>query len=93
MHFKNGRLAREGDPVICRGYNGSVTVGKIHTLLSGCETCNATVAEVVPGGVNQLTCRTIGDMYHAEDALAAVEAIQPKCAPKPPAPEAEALPG
>lgn len=72
MHYKNGREAKEGDSVICTGYNGQVTVGKIHSLVAGSESCNCTVAEVVIGGVNQLTCRTVGEMYHAEDALAAI---------------------
>lgn len=72
MHYKNGRPAKEGDPVICRAYNNSVTVGKIHSLTAGAETCNCTVAEPVMGGVNQLTCRTVGEMFHAEDALNAI---------------------
>jgi hypothetical protein len=76
MHYKNGRLAKEGDPVICKGYNGQITVGKIHSLaVEGQTTCNCTVAETVMGGVNQLTCRTIGEMYHAEDALLSIEPL------------------
>lgn len=63
MHCKNGREAKDGDAVICTGYNGQVTVGKIHSLVAGSETCNCTVAEVVIGGVNQLTCRTVSEMY------------------------------
>jgi hypothetical protein len=74
MHFKNKREARNGDPVICRGYNGQITVGKIHSLAPGQDTCNCTVAEVVMGGVNQLTCQTVGHLYHAEDAFTAIEA-------------------
>ncbi len=72
MHYKNGREAKEGEPVICTGYNGQITVGKIHSLVAA-TTCNATVAEPVMGGVQQLTCRTVGEMYHAEDAFAALE--------------------
>ena len=73
MHYKNGREAKEGDPVICSSYSGSVTVGKIHSLVAGSESCNCTVAEPVMGGVNQLTCRTVGELYHAEDALSAIK--------------------
>lgn len=69
MHYKNNRLAKEGDPVICKDYNGEITVGKIHSLIATTDKCNCTVAEVVMGGVNQLTCRTIGEMYHAQDAF------------------------
>lgn len=73
MHYKNGRLAKDGDPVICKGYNGLITVGKVYNLTPGTETCNCSVAEPVMGGVNQLTCRTLNEMYHAEDALTAIE--------------------
>lgn len=76
MHYKNGREAKEGDPVICKGYSGQITAGKIHTLLVGADSCNCTVAEVVIGGVNQLTCRTVGDMYHAEDGFQALESAK-----------------
>lgn len=75
MHYKNGRPAKEGDPVICKGYTGQITVGKIHSLQEGTKTCNCTVAEVIIGGINQLTCRTIGEMYHAEDALLSIEPL------------------
>jgi len=78
MHYKNGRLAKEGDPVICKGYNGEVAVGKIHSIVAASKTCNCTVAEVVMGGVRQMTCYTVGEMYHAEDALLALEAAAPK---------------
>ncbi len=73
MHYKNGREAKEGDPVICTGYNNQITVGKLHSIVPGATTCNATVAEPVMGGVNQLTCRTINEMFHAEDAFAAID--------------------
>jgi hypothetical protein len=81
MHYKNGRAAKESDPVVCKGYAGQITVGKIHTLIPGSTSCNCTVAEPVMGGVNQLTCRTVGEMYHAEDALLAIEPLA--LAPKP----------
>ena len=73
MHYKNGKEAQDGDPVICQGYTGQLTVGKIHTLVPGSTACNCTVAEPVMGGVTQLTCRTVGEMYHAADAFAAIE--------------------
>ncbi len=67
MHYKNGREAREGDPVILLN-NGRTTVGKVHSIIAGTSTCNCTVAEPVTGGIQQLTCRTLRDMHHAEDA-------------------------
>ena len=88
MHYKNGREAKNGDPVICKGYSGQVTVGKIHTIVPGCDACNCTVAEPVMGGVNQLACQTVGQLYHAEDALLAIEPLA--LAPEPAAATAQA---
>lgn len=67
MHYKNGREAKESDPVIGKSY-GRVIAGKIHNLMPGQVSCNCTVAEVTMGGVSQMTCQTVGDFYHAEDA-------------------------
>ncbi len=72
MHFKNGRLAAEGDPVISHQYN-RVVAGTLHSLSEGSTTCNAILARPVPGGIDQRSV-TVGDCYHAEDAFAAVEA-------------------
>lgn len=73
MHYKNGREAKEGDSIICKGYANQITVGKVHSLLAGTDSCNCTVAEAVMGGVQQLTCRNLKDMYHAEDAYNIIE--------------------
>lgn len=81
MHFKNGRLAVDGDPVVCKGYNGKVTTGKIHSLVAQENTCNCTVAEVVQGGVQQLTCQNLATMYHAEDAFNILDAAPAAVAP------------
>lgn len=68
MHYKNGREAREGDPVVGKDYAGKVRVGVIHTLQPGTLSCNAQMSYVLPGIVGT-TCVTIGELYHAEDAL------------------------
>lgn len=75
MHYKNGREARNGDPVIGPAWTGSkeIVAGTIHSIAPGCETCNCTVAIPIVGGVNQSSCRTVSDFYHAEDAFAAIE--------------------
>lgn len=84
-HYKNGRLAKEGDPVICKGFNREVATGRIHSIIPASKTCNCTVAEVVMGGVRQMTCYTVGEMYHAEDAFLALEplALAPQAAVPP----------
>ena len=85
MHYKNGREAQEGDPVIGETFKGSgvFIAGTIHSLSPGsASTCNCTVAVVVPGGVNQMTCRNVGDYYHAADAFKAIDAAVADAAAK-----------
>ena len=80
MHYKNGREAKEGDAVVYLDtYRKKVKVGQLWSVSPGSETCNCQVAEVVPGGV-QHSSQTIGHLYHAEDALIAIEplAMAPK---------------
>ena len=71
MHYRNGREAREGDPVITAD-NGVPTAGTIHSLKAGSTSCNARLAIPTPGGIENRYV-TIGECHHAEDALAAVE--------------------
>jgi hypothetical protein len=79
MHYKNGREAKEGDPVITLDYNRKVVVGVAYNLRPA-EICNCDVAVLIPGGSQQLTCQTVGNLYHAEDCLLAIEplALAPK---------------
>ena len=72
MHFKNGREAHEGDPVVFVDYTKKVNVGRIHSLVAGSDTCNCQVANIVPGAVLNY-CTNLKDLYHAEDAHSAVE--------------------
>lgn len=79
MHFKNGRLAKQGDHVITKGYSGNVVTGVVFDLTGLENTCNCTVAVPIPGGVQTLTCQNLSTMYHAEDGFAALEAqFQPQ---------------
>lgn len=88
MHFKNGREAHEGDPVVLKGYNGAVYVGVLVDTNPGSDTCNATVARAVGP---PMTCVTVSQMWHAEDALANSEATlqPPAAAPADPPPQTE----
>ena len=83
MHYKNGRKAANLDPVITRNYTGVVVWGVIHNLQSNGSLCNCDVAVIVPGGVVQMTCQDVGRMYHAEDALLALEYYGPAQSPTP----------
>jgi len=71
MHYKNGREAKTGDPVVGPNYNGAIA-GTIHSLNPGTTTCNAQVAVPMMGGVTH-ACISVGDFYHADDAYCAVD--------------------
>jgi len=76
MHYKNGREARNGDHVIGKfGFNGEVISGVIFAIQQGSQSCNCNVQIIVPGGSYTMTCRTVGELYNAEDAF---DAIEPK---------------
>ena len=65
MHFSNGRLAQEGDPVVGSEY-GKFYAGTIHSLSSTSDTCNCQVAIAKVGGVVDKYAN-IKDLMHAED--------------------------
>jgi hypothetical protein len=73
MHYKNGREAANGDPVVARNYAGRIVSGTVHNLRAGTATCNCDLVVVIPGGTMNETCRTVSEMYHAEDAFKALE--------------------
>jgi hypothetical protein len=77
MHYKNGREAKSGDPVIGKfGYPPKLEIGVIHSLNADYTTCNCSMAVIMPGAVAN-TCVTVGELYHAEDAFGAMEETQP----------------
>jgi len=73
MHFKNGRPAHKGDHVLTKDYNGQIVAGVIYRLTPGQESCNCDVAVLIPGGSQQLTCQSVGNMYHVEDGFQRLE--------------------
>lgn len=72
MHYKNGTEAKNGDAVILKRWNGDIGAGTLHSVNAGSTTCNGTVATPVPGGMLQEGV-TIGEIYSAADAFAAME--------------------
>jgi hypothetical protein len=75
MHYKNGRVAYNGDPVVFKGYaDGAqkVMAGTLHSTNSQVSSCNGQVAVPGVGGcVNHYV--TIGEIHHASDAFDAIE--------------------
>jgi len=78
MHYRNNRPAKEGDAVLGESYKGSglIITGVIHSLQPGSDSCNCQVTKIIPGGTSN-ACVSIGDLYHAEDAWAALQEKQP----------------
>ena len=73
MHYKNGREAKNGDLVIGKSeyQNAPVMSGLLIDINPGATSCNGQLLR--PGGAIQ-TCVTVGDFFHAEDAVACIEA-------------------
>jgi hypothetical protein len=82
MHYKNGREAKNGDPVVGNIW-GNITAGIIHSINPAMTNCNCTVAVPVMGGITQLSCQNVNWLYHAEDAYVAVEASFGEAKPSP----------
>jgi hypothetical protein len=86
MHYKNGREAKEGDSVVGKNWCGTAVCGTLSDLNKSTDSCNGQLNRALGP---QLYV-TVGELYHVEDALAAVEALQPLAdtAPQPPLPAA-----
>lgn len=75
MHYKNGREAHDGEPVVAKNPYGTqqVIAGVLHSTNAAGTSCNGQIAYPIPGG-SANWCVTVGEIYHAQDALLAVEA-------------------
>lgn len=71
MHYRNGREAKTGDPVITM-QNGKAIAGTIYQLNESSTACNAMVAYPIPGGASHAYV-TVGECFHAEDAMYLME--------------------
>ena len=69
MHYRNGREAKNGDPIVQLGYNGKIAgFGILHSAVPGSDYCNGGVALVV----NPMAC--LVDCLHADDVGELVKA-------------------
>lgn len=71
MHYKNGREALSGDPVIAKLYS-EVVAGTIYRLNPSATSCNGMVAIPIPGGT-RLESVNVQELYHAEDAFKSID--------------------
>ena len=74
-HYKNGREAREFDPVIGTDCGGNSVYGRIYNINTQSETCNAMLANTIPGGTLPVYV-TLDECFHAQDAYDCIAAQQ-----------------
>jgi hypothetical protein len=73
MHYKNGRIAANGDKVVLLPSWGNPVVGILYDATAGNDYCNGKLAPVSP----QDPCPNLNECLHLEDVLAAL----PKAVP------------
>ena len=77
MHYKNGRVAHEGDHIVYKqSYDGKVFAGRLQNTMAKADTCNG---QLVYPNFNGNVCMTvtIGECLHADDAWPMDEADYP----------------
>ncbi len=66
MHYKNGKLAKVGDKIVGKDWNGNPVAGIVANVSPGSETCNLSVVPLLP---QQQMSATAKDCLLLEDAL------------------------
>ena len=72
MHYKNGRIAANGDTIVTRDYNSNLQVGFLLETVPSSAHCNGTL--IRPAGLPPISVDT-KHCYHIEDAYNAIEAV------------------
>lgn len=68
MHYKNGRLAKNGDKVVLFNEYGSPVVGILYDATPGNDHCNGRIAPASPGD----PCPDLKSVLHFDDVKAAL---------------------
>jgi hypothetical protein len=72
MHYKNGRVAHNGDKVVYYNtYNGNVyasVIGILYDAQPGNDACNGKIAPINPMDA----CPNLAECLHLEDVIAAL---------------------
>lgn len=63
MHYRNGRVAKEGDRVVGALSGGQPISGILHSVQAGSTTCNGRLAQTTPNDPYV----TISDLLHVDD--------------------------
>lgn len=73
MHYKNGRVAKNGDKVVLIPVYGAPMVGILYDATAGNDFCNGRIAPVSPGDV----CPNLKECLHLDDVLGALPEVIP----------------
>lgn len=65
MHYRNGRVAKNGDKVVHLDYSNAqvIAFGVLHSATPGNDHCNGSIAPIQP--TNQCAC--LCDCIHVDD--------------------------
>lgn len=74
MHYKNGRVAKNGDKVVVIPSYGAPTIGILYDAIPGNDACNGKVAVIAPNdpGANLSECLHYDDVKATLGSLADV---------------------
>ncbi len=68
MHYRNGRIARNGDKIVLISpYNGTPTAGILYDAVAGNDFCNGKIAITTQND----PCPNLKECLHADDVLKA----------------------
>lgn len=73
MHYKNGRVAKNGDKVVLISDYGTAVVGILYNAKAGNDTCNGNLALMRPGD----PCPNLKECLHLDDARAVLKGDVP----------------
>lgn len=68
MHYKNGRVARNGDKVVLFSAYGAPMVGILYDAQAGNDACNGKLAAIRPND----PCPNLAECLHFDDVKAAL---------------------
>lgn len=73
MHYKNGRVAQNGDKIVVLPTYGAPTIGILYDAVVGNDYCNGKVAVIAP---NDPTAN-LSECLHYDDVVSALPAEVP----------------
>ena len=72
MHYRNGRVAHNGDRVMLLNYDGQpVLIGILYDAVAGNDSCNGQLAAARTSD----PCPNLKDCLHADDVAAVLKAL------------------